>query len=49
MAKCDKQYWMIGSAAPAMKKRVSVPLKWVAKNKLKVMKNGQDTCLDPVD
>ena len=49
VAKCDKQCWMIGSAAPAMKKRISVPLKWVAKNKLKVMVKGQDTCLDPMD
>lgn len=29
---CDKQCRMIGSAAPAMKKRISVPLKWVAVN-----------------
>ncbi len=48
VAKCDKQCWMIGSAAPAMKKRISVPLKWVAINKFKVMKSGRDTCLDPI-
>ncbi|MBA3005882.1 MAG: radical SAM protein [Proteobacteria bacterium] len=46
---CDKQCWMIGSAAPAMKKRLSVPLKWVAKNKLKVLVNkGKETCLSPI-
>lgn len=46
---CDKQCWMIGSAAPAMKKRISIPLKWVVCNKLKVMKNkGQNVCLDPI-
>ena len=46
---CDKQCWMIGSAAPAMKKRISIPLKWVVRNKLKVMKNkGQNVCLDPI-
>ncbi|MDH5523361.1 MAG: radical SAM protein [Desulfobulbaceae bacterium] len=46
---CDKQCWMIGSAAPAMKKRISVPLKWVAFNKLKVAKNkGKDICLTPI-
>jgi hypothetical protein len=39
---------MIGSAAPAMKKRITVPLKWVARNKLKVMKSGQDACLDKI-
>jgi hypothetical protein len=31
-----------------MKKRISVPLKWVARNKLKVMKNGAKACLDPI-
>ena len=46
---CDKQCWMIGSAAPAMKKRIGVPLKWVAINKLKVIKNqGKDLCLTPI-
>ncbi len=46
---CPKQCWMIGSAAPAMKKRISVPAKWVLKNKLKVMKSGgKDVCLDPI-
>jgi MoaA/NifB/PqqE/SkfB family radical SAM enzyme len=49
VANCLKQCWMIGSAAPAMKKRLSVPIKWVFKNKLKVMKNkGNNVCLDPV-
>lgn len=47
--KCEKQCWMIGSAAPAMKKRISVPLKWVAVNKLKVLTNkGQDVCLSQI-
>lgn len=47
--KCDKQCWMIGSAAPAMKKHISVPLKWVAVNKLKVLTNkGQDVCLSQI-
>lgn len=46
---CNKQCWMIGSAAPAMKKKISAPLKWVAINKLKVMKNkGRNVCLDPI-
>ena len=34
---CDKQCWMIGSAAPAMKKRIAVPIKWVARNKARVL------------
>lgn len=46
---CTKECWMIGSASPAMKKRISVPLKWVVKNKLKVlMKKGRKVILDPV-
>jgi len=36
---CNKECWMIGSAAPAMKKRIIVPAKWVAKNKLRLLMN----------
>ncbi len=46
---CDKQCWMIGSASPAMKKRILIPLRWVVKNKLKAIKNRKSTlCLDPI-
>ena len=46
---CPKQCWMIGSASPAMKKRVWVPAKWVLKNKLRIMnQRGKDICLDPI-
>lgn len=46
---CAKQCWMIGSASPAMKKRVWVPAKWVLKNKLRMLRRkGQTNCLDPV-
>ncbi len=49
VSNCDKQCWMIGSASPAMKKRLSVPARWVLKNKLKVMKSrGKDVCLDKI-
>ena len=34
---CDKHCWMVGSASPAMKKRISVPLKWIIKNKLRLL------------
>lgn len=47
--KCSKQCWMIGSASPAMKKRISVPAKWVLKNKLKVMvSSGKSVRLDSI-
>ncbi|UZP67618.1 radical SAM protein [Desulfovibrio mangrovi] len=35
VGKCDKQCWMVGSAAPAMKKDLATPAKWVIKNKLR--------------
>jgi len=34
VATCDKQCWMIGSVAPAMRRKPSVPLSWAAKAKL---------------
>jgi len=46
---CQKQCWMIGSASPAMRKRVWMPAKWVVKNKLRMIKNKrQKIYLDPV-
>ena len=46
---CDKQCWMIGSASPAMKKRVWVPAKWVVKNKLKFIGRDQTKInLEPI-
>jgi MoaA/NifB/PqqE/SkfB family radical SAM enzyme len=46
---CPKQCWMIGSASPAMKKRILVPVRWVLKNKLKIInRHGSDICLDSV-
>lgn len=33
--KCDKNCWMIGSAAPAMKDHMVQPLRWVLEHKLK--------------
>jgi MoaA/NifB/PqqE/SkfB family radical SAM enzyme len=46
---CDKQCWMIGSASPAMKKRISIPLKWVIKNKIRVIKgSGKKILLDQI-
>ena len=32
--KCDKNCWMIGSVAPAMKKDMLTPLRWIIKQKL---------------
>jgi len=48
VSKCDKQCWMIGSAAPAMKKKISIPLKWVVRNKLRVLIKDDDVCLNEI-
>lgn len=37
---CSKECWMIGSASPAMKKRIWIPTMWVARNKLAVVLGG---------
>lgn len=38
---CQKQCWMVGSAAPAIKKHPLKPAIWVIKNKLRVMLNKE--------
>lgn len=43
---CDKQCWMVGNAAPVIKKHIRVPIKWIIKNKLRVMMNKEpEVCL----
>lgn len=42
---CQKNCWMIGTAAPVMKKYIKVPLKWVIKNKMRSIMN-KEICLD---
>ncbi|MEJ5364738.1 MAG: radical SAM protein [Desulfosoma sp.] len=39
---CTKECWMIGSAAPAMKKRLWIPLKWIARSKLALIFSGAE-------
>ena len=36
---CKKQCWMIGSASPAMKKRILIPIRWIVKNKWHIIKS----------
>ena len=45
---CTKQCWMIGSAAPAMKKNIRIPALWIVRNKLKMMKQREPVCLDRI-
>lgn len=49
VAACTRQCWMIGSASPAMKKRITVPMQWVFKNKMRLLINSQrPCCLDQI-
>ena len=42
---CPKNCWMVGTAAPVMKKYIKHPAKWVIKNKLRSV-IGKDAVLD---
>ena len=44
---CPKNCWMVGTAAPVMKKYISHPAQWVAKNKLKSLL-GKPVCIDDI-
>lgn len=44
---CPKNCWMVGTAAPVMKKHIIHPAKWVAKNKIKSLL-GKDICTDKI-
>lgn len=44
---CPKNCWMVGTAAPVMKKYIRHPLEWVIKNKVKSLL-GKDICIDDI-
>lgn len=44
---CPKNCWMVGTAAPVMKKYIKHPTKWVVKNKIKSML-GKPICIDTI-
>ena len=44
---CPKNCWMVGTAAPVMKKYIKHPTAWVVKNKLKSLL-GKPICIDNV-
>jgi MoaA/NifB/PqqE/SkfB family radical SAM enzyme len=48
VAHCNKQCWMIGSASPAIKKRIFIPASWAIRNKLKMIFRSQHSPLDPI-
>ena len=41
---CNRNCWMIGSAAPAMKKKIWVPAAWVIKHKIKGSYSLKENC-----
>lgn len=43
--KCPKNCWMVGTAAPVMKKYIRHPMKWVLKNKYNMLLN-KPICID---
>lgn len=45
--KCPKNCWMVGTAAPVMKKYVKHPMKWVIRNKIKSLLN-RPICVDDI-
>ena len=44
---CPKNCWMVGTAAPVMKRYIKHPTSWVVKNKIKSML-GKPICIDDV-
>jgi Fe-coproporphyrin III synthase len=40
VGECVKQCWMIGSVAPAMKENILVPVLWIVRNKMRLLKGG---------
>lgn len=44
---CPKNCWMVGTAAPVMKKYIKHPVKWVVKNKIKSLL-GKPICIDEI-
>ncbi|TAJ11265.1 radical SAM protein [Marinilabiliaceae bacterium JC017] len=45
--KCPKNCWMVGTAAPVMKKYIKHPVKWVFKNKMKSLM-GKSVCINDI-
>lgn len=49
VSECKQNCWMVGSVAPAMKKRLGIPAAWVARNKLRVLAGKEPAwCFDDV-
>jgi Fe-coproporphyrin III synthase len=38
---CNKECWMVGNAVPVIRKHMQIPVKWILKNKLRIMFNKE--------
>jgi Fe-coproporphyrin III synthase len=47
VSSCPKNCWMVGTAAPVMKKYIKHPATWVVKNKIKSLL-GKPICIDDI-
>jgi len=47
VSNCPKNCWMVGTAAPMMKKHIFHPARWVLKNKIKSLL-GKEICTDEI-
>lgn len=45
-ANCGQNCWMIGSASPAIKKNITVPIRWILKNKFRYVPADYPVCKD---
>jgi hypothetical protein len=43
---CDRNCWMTGSAVPAMRGKIWIPVAWVLKNKLRLMMGNRDIVME---
>jgi MoaA/NifB/PqqE/SkfB family radical SAM enzyme len=43
---CDRNCWMTGSAVPAMRNRIWIPIAWVLKNKIRLMMGNRNIALE---
>lgn len=41
---CPKNCWMVGTASPVMKKYIKYPLKWIVKNKIRMLCGHRPCC-----
>jgi MoaA/NifB/PqqE/SkfB family radical SAM enzyme len=46
VAECDRNCWMTGSAVPAMRNKIWLPIMWVLRNKMRLMWGNRDIALE---